>query len=383
MNASLNSIKYRLLRPIPAFVITIVLMVLIVTLDYAIGPTADLSILYFLPITFAAWTLGRHVAIACAFVAEIPHFADQFALVARGYQSTLVADIDVILRLLVFLFVAEVTYRLVASRTETSRGARRLQVLNDDLRRSYERLDEDMDAAGSLQASYLLPDPVSVPGCDVGASVKYAGKIGGDFADAGVVNGRVYACVADISGKGTPAALFSALLKHLINDSIRRGFRGAGVVNRVHAALCSALPPEKFVTLFYVEVDPASGAVEYVNAGHPEGLIYRASSAEIDVVPPNAPLLGFRELPVAATTSSLRMADGDVLVLYSDGATESKTPDGNRLGDEPIRRFISRYADLSAKDMAKAISEEIQAATDPSRRDDLAVVCVRITNPTT
>jgi serine phosphatase RsbU (regulator of sigma subunit) len=366
-------------RPILAGIITVLSLSAIMFVDSITGPTANLSILYFVPITYAAWSLGRLAAYTCAFLADIPHYADQFILAMREHHSIATAVINIIVRLLVYVFVAEVTLRLLASRAEAKQTAQELAIANQDLQNAYSQLDEDIRAAGMLQASMLIPTPISVPGCEIGVNIMYAGMTGGDFADAGTIDGRVYACVADIAGKGTPAALFTTLLKYILTENIRRGAKGADVVNRVNSALSRVLPPEKFVTLFYVEIDPATGIVEYVNAGHIEGLVYRPGTDVIQEVPATTSLLGYRELQTVASVSSLRLDPGDTLVLYTDGAVESKTNSGERIGKEFLRQTIRHHANKPAQEMAETIAAEIKAKTDPVYRDDMVILCIKFT----
>ena len=338
-----------------------------------------MSILYFVPITYAAWSLGRLAAYTCAFLADIPHYADQFILAMREHHSIATAVINIIVRLLVYVFVAEVTLRLLASRAEAKQTAQELAIANQDIQNAYSQLDEDIRAAGMLQASMLIPTPISVPGCEIGVNIMYAGMTGGDFADAGTIDGRVYACVADIAGKGTPAALFTTLLKYILTENIRRGAKGANLVNRVNSALSRVLPPEKFVTLFYVEIDPATGIGEYVNAGHTEGLVYRPGTDVIQEVPATTSLLGYRELQTVASVSSLRLDPGDTLVLYTDGAVESKINSGERIGKEFLRQIIRHHANKPAQEMADTIAAEIKAKTDPVHRDDMVILCIKLT----
>lgn len=368
-----------LVRPVRAVIATIAVIGAVMTLDYVTGPTANLSILYFLPITYAAWALGRTAAFGCALLADIPHYADQLALASAGHHSNLTAIVNIVVRLLVYAFVAEAVCRLAATTEAAKQSAVRLAALNDDLLRSYADLEDDVSAAGMLQASTLVPSPVEVPGCAVGAAIRYARKTGGDFADAGETDGLVYACVADIAGKGTPAALFTALLKYLLNDAVNQGARGVAVVNKINESLCRLLPPEKFVTLFYAEIDPTSGRVDYVNAGHVEALVYRSGTGNLEAAKANAPLLGFRGLPAETSTSSLHLNCGDVLVLYTDGAVESVTLSGGRLGNEPIRRLVTMHAHLHPGEMAEVVTDELQAMTIADRRDDMVVLCVKMT----
>lgn len=233
-----------------------------------------------------------------------------------------------------------------------------------------------LSTAGVIQATLLEIPPLSVSGLDVGARTSYAGAFGGDSAAVGVSNGVVYACIADISGKGTPAALFSALLKYLLDEALRQDLRGDEVVNYINASVLKVLPPERFLTLIYVEIDHHTGLFQYVNAGHPEALLCRQATQSLDELRPTNEIIGLTA-DLRAEMAKDELRDGDALVLYTDGATDSRDLNGNRLGEGPIRELARTHSGLKAQAMADAIVADMQARTDPQRRDDLSVICIR------
>lgn len=377
MNSRIIRIIRQLRKPIPAILVTGLLICLIMAIDFVTGERLDLSILYFIPIIFAAWALGRPVAFAIAFISDILYYIDQMHIAGMADETHATALMNVILRLFMYLFVAEAATRLVGGAEHARNDARELSRLNSNLNATYASLNDDIEAAGLLQAAVLSVDPVVINGCEVSASVKYAGRTGGDFVDIGEVDGNVYLCLADVSGKGTPAALFTTLLKHLLTTALRDGFRGGGVVSEINSSLRRELPSDKFVTLLYAEMDPSTGELVCANAGHPDGLIYRSQSQEIELIHPTAPILGCFDLSEEALVSRFTLSPGDVVVIYSDGATESKKLDGTRLGDELIKRLTIQYATLPATEIAKSIISVLEVMTLPDRRDDLAVVCLK------
>lgn len=354
---------------------------LIALADYATGPLFELSIAYFIPIIYAATYLGRAAAFATAFIAEINTYMDQADLLSAGETHSVIAISIISVRLMIFLFTAEVTYRLAQSRREIARSARELGELNAELRSAYERLDDDVNAAGSLQAEVATFAMPSIPGCEIGAIMRSAGATGGDLVDVGPVDGGAYVCVADISGKGTPAALLTALLFHLMQESHERKLRGSDLVAAINSALVKRLPPERFVTLFYAEIDPQTGRVQYVNAGHPEAIICRAPDGRQELAGPTSAMLSMMEISTEFPTREIDLAPGDALVIYTDGATDSKTPEGERLGDAFIQSACARLFGTPPKEMAAAIMDEIYAATSTESRDDLSIVCLRWTGP--
>ncbi|MBP7868827.1 MAG: serine/threonine-protein phosphatase, partial [Firmicutes bacterium] len=332
-----------------------VMLAAIWALDHFTAPLVDMSILYFLPVAYAAWSGGRPLATAVAAVALEPTYTDQALLLRTHVELPFVFAVNLVARFLVYLFVAEVTIRLTRYSGILEEDARRLDALNTELNFAQERsrtalsqLEEDLRMAGMLQESALAFRPPVLPGCRVGAAVRYARPVGGDYADAGIRDGRVYACVADISGKGIPAALFAVLLEHLVKDATARGLSPTDVVAEIDSAACQRFPPDRFVTLFYAEVEAATGRVEYVNAGHPEGLICRAGSGRIELAGRTCSLLGVPELRAQIHSATVYLEDDDTLVIFTDGAIESETVTGGRLGDEPIRAMVRERAHLEA-----------------------------------
>lgn len=355
-----------------AVALIVVVLALVTALDWMTAHYINFEIAYFVPIVYAAWAMGRRAAMIVAVVAEVPTVLEQIVLLNEGMQFLGGAVSTVVVRLLVYLFVAEVTTRLIKSREEVRSNAEKLHI-------AHKRLDDDARAGGRLQMSALEFAPPSVSGCEIGARVEYAEAVGGDFADAGVLNGKLFACVGDISGKGTPAALFTMLLKHVLRAAHRQGLRGVDVVSAVNLEICQSLPSDRFVTLFYTEIDPATGAVCYVSAGHPEGVAYRRRDGQVELIPPTGPLLGCYEIDAAMSESESSLAPGDVLVLYTDGATDSRMHSGVRLGDEVIQELAVLHAHLGAQEMADAIVKSIQEITREEGRDDIAVVCIKMT----
>ncbi|MCE5197454.1 MAG: PP2C family protein-serine/threonine phosphatase [Armatimonadota bacterium] len=351
-------------KPIPALVISIILLGFVALADYLTGPLLDLSILYFLSIVYAAWALGRFGALAAVAVAVTQTITDQFTLVRIGHWTSLEGALHITVMLAMYLFIGEVTVRFTGT--------------NQRLRSTYALLDDDLNAAGLLQANILEIEKPDIPSLQIGVSVRYAGRTGGDFADAGRVNGKIYACIADVAGKGTPAALFTTLLKHLLTDAHRKGLRAADAIAEVNAALCRMLTAEKFVTMFYLEIDPATGMLEYVNAGHPEGLVHRAATNELVPLRLTSPLLGLLDMPSGPCSCTFKLEPGDSLTIYSDGATDSRARTGGHIGDALIHELASEYAYLDAQDMADAISDEIIDKAVEDKRDDLAIICIKL-----
>jgi serine phosphatase RsbU (regulator of sigma subunit) len=364
-------------RPGPAVVVTGLLLLVIEVADYLTSRHLDLSVAFVLPIAYVVWALGRRAGLITACLAEAETAVYFASLIRSDALAAPDAAISLIIRLLLFVMTAEIVFRLVKAVADARNAASQLAVVNSELKALYARQDEDLATAGAVQREVIAPVPPTVPGLDIGATVRYASTTGGDFADTGIVDGRVFLCVADVSGKGTTASLFTVLLKHLLDDGHKRGLRGGSVIEALYRGLRQRLTSDKFVTVFYAEIDPANGAVEYVNAGHTEGLILRAETREMETTEMTAPILTSSITILDFHVSTLNLRPGDTMVIYSDGATDSRTHSGKRLGEAPVRRLAMEQSHLGAQEMADSICNRIEAETDPDGRDDLAVVCVR------
>lgn len=358
-------------------IIVAIILATVTILDYLALPQLDMSIAYFIPIVFAAWRLGRIGSMSVAVVADTQIILDQ--LRSMPQQSFYVAAVNTVVRLLVYVFVAEVTVRLVNSSARVRQALEELRDSNERLLSAYTTLEEDVQAAGIVQSEVLeiaIPD---VPSCDIGVCLQYAREVGGDFVDVGVIGDKVYACVADVSGKGVPAALFTTLLKHLLLEGHAQGQHTEEVIAMMSQSLTRVLPAEYFATLIYAEFDPNTGVLEYVNAGHPPGLIYRSGTAELVYANANMPLLAYwhGDIPIVPTRIALDFED--VLMLYTDGAIESKSPDGSRLGSKFVENSLIEYASLSAQDIASKICERFLEFTTETGRDDVTILCLKYT----
>ena len=149
-----------------------------------------------------------------------------------------------------------------------------------------------------------------------------ANTVGGDYFDViDLGEGRVAVAVADVAGKGMPAALLMALLQGSLRTLITAGFRGADLIGKLNAHLHANIPANRLVTLFYCEVDAASGRIRYVNAGHNAPFLLRRGAA-CRGLPATDVALGI--VPGAVFNEAEAALDpGDRLFVYTDGVSEA------------------------------------------------------------
>ncbi|MYI81498.1 MAG: SpoIIE family protein phosphatase [Holophagales bacterium] len=249
-----------------------------------------------------------------------------------------------------------------------------------------ERLEREVELAAEIQRN-ILPAEMPSVGCfeTVGWS-RPSRQVGGDYYGslrfAGSRRGLV---VADVTGKGMPAALLVSTLDsalRLLVDDCRLGGAAAGaelspeLFDRLNKHIVESSASNRFITLILTEIDPRNRAVRYLNAGHNPGLLVRGNG-EVTPLPASGLPLGL--LPTASyRVEPLEMGPGDLLCLYSDGITECESLDGEEYGQERLEDFLGSRRERPLSEIVDAIDAEVRRfGAGLPQGDDQTVVLVR------
>jgi serine phosphatase RsbU (regulator of sigma subunit) len=216
---------------------------------------------------------------------------------------------------------------------------------------------DELQVARQLQ-EMLLPDRLpELPGWRLAARWRTANEIGGDYHHfERLPDGRLAVVVADASGHGMAAGLLMAIADTALRVGLENDPAPAAVAAVLHRALRRTGNRRSFLTLFYGRLDPATGAFDYVCAGHPPPLVRRAGGA-IEEAAAGALPLGLRESCDPAH-GVLALAPGDLLLLFSDGLFEAIDARGEAFGHDRIR------AELAAATGAADLGDRLLAALD-------------------
>jgi serine phosphatase RsbU (regulator of sigma subunit) len=212
---------------------------------------------------------------------------------------------------------------------------------------AHAAIERELETARQLQAR-IVPNrrELEVAGLDVCLVYEPCRWVGGDYADAiPMPDGRVLLAVADVCGKGLQAALVTSSLHTMVRATVDSAPSLAALVERVDRHLISFLPSYSFVTLVAAAVDPATGAMEYVNAGHPPAFIVARDGAVRTLGEALNPALGIR--PGALTPMCTRLERGEVLAMYTDGLTEIRNGAREMLGQERLEQGLARICAAS------------------------------------
>lgn len=239
------------------------------------------------------------------------------------------------------------------------------------------RLERELQMAAEVQISLLPQETPQIAGWELAARWLPATEVAGDFYDflpCGA--GSLGWLVADVSGKGMPAALFMALSRSLIRASMTAARALADGMAQANRLICADAANGMFVTLFYAELDP-TGGVTYVNAGHNPPLLCGPARPQPVELTRTGILLGVDEGAIY-TQRSVSLAPGDFLVCYTDGVTEALDATGREFGVERLAQASAAAAAGPAPAIADAIVAAVGEFTGGGPPfDDVAIVIVK------
>ncbi|HEX7077389.1 MAG TPA: SpoIIE family protein phosphatase [Candidatus Eisenbacteria bacterium] len=242
------------------------------------------------------------------------------------------------------------------------------------------REGQEMKIAAEIQQA-LLPPRSRAGGWygAAGASVPCR-TIGGDFFEYfDLPDGRVGFALADVAGKGPPAALLAAMVQGILDSHARRGDGPAATLARVNEAIAAREIEARFATVFYGVLDPG-GELRFCNAGHNPAVLLRRERV-VGRLEAGGLMLGpFRD--AKCVEESCRLEPGDVLVVYSDGVTDAEAPSGEQFGEERLLECLTGPPHDSAESVRDRVLDAVRSfACERSPFDDVTVLAVRYVGP--
>jgi len=246
-----------------------------------------------------------------------------------------------------------------------------------------ERLERDLSVAREIQEQ-LLPHTMPIlPGFEISGVSLPSQQVGGDYFDfLDMPEGRLGVAIADVSGKGIPAALLMANLQAMLHGQAEGEADPAPVVARINNVLVRSTDPRMFATFFYGILDRKKATFAAVNAGHNPPLVLRAADGRLDRIEPSGLILGFLPDQIYHT-AEVRLDPGDVVLLYTDGITEAFDPalamDPDRFfGEHRLIRTFRAAADRSAAEIQAAVLGAVAGHTaHAAQNDDITLVVIK------
>jgi phosphoserine phosphatase len=242
-----------------------------------------------------------------------------------------------------------------------------------------QRIQRDLNIARTIQQGLLPRSNPVLAGFDIAGWNRPADETGGDFFDfLPLEDGRVALAIADATGHGIGPALVIAEARALFRALVGGRAGLARAVNDMHKLLCLDLPDNRFVTAFCGILDPRVAEIEFLSAGQGPILLYEASTGTVRDLPAQGlPLAFFPEATYEGATQ-IQMAEGDILVLLTDGFYEWARADGEAFGEDRVGNLIRRLHAAPAAEMIVAFYRAVLDFSAGTRQgDDLTAVIVK------
>jgi sigma-B regulation protein RsbU (phosphoserine phosphatase) len=245
-------------------------------------------------------------------------------------------------------------------------------------RRLDARHTRELDEARLIQRALLPSAMPEMRGCSVAAQWIPASGIGGDCYDVfRFAEGRLAVSIADVVGKGLPAALLMSNLQAAVRAFATASVAPHDVCVSVNRLLCRNIASGKFVTFCYVVVDTAAGTIEYANAGHFPPILMHADGRSEELSPTGL-VLGVMP-DWAYGSGQTRIAAGDRLVCFTDGITEAQAPSGDEFGDARLLEMIRANRRQEPDQLARTIADAVNGWTGGAPQDDATLIVVGVT----
>ena len=239
-----------------------------------------------------------------------------------------------------------------------------------------QRRDREMQIAREIQQSLFPESFPTVPGFEVFAQSLPCYEVGGDHYDViPLPGGRLAVAIADVSGKGAPASILMASV-HASLRALAGTAPPAGLMQRINRFLFENTQANRYVTVFYGELDPASRRLSYVNGGHipPYRVGAGGREARLDM---GGPALGVIE-DAAYEEGVVALERGDLVAMVTDGVTEAASVEDVEFGDEHVIEVLHRVRGAGAEGALRGLVEAVHAWTGPAGcADDLTALVLR------
>ncbi|MGD8474467.1 MAG: SpoIIE family protein phosphatase [Anaerolineae bacterium] len=244
------------------------------------------------------------------------------------------------------------------------------------------RMERELQMALGVQASLLPSETPQVPGWAFEARWQPARTVSGDYYDfIALDGGQLGLVIADVSDKGMPAAVFMALTRSTIRATVSQLASPAEAIAEANRLICADSADGMFVTLFYARLEPASGVLTYVNAGHNPPLLCRAGdrggAGVLEELRPTGMALGIVE-DFPFEQRPLELQPGDSILLYTDGVPDASNEDQEQFGMERLRRVILEQGTAPVADMVSSLEYAIAELTGGATQfDDIAILAMK------
>lgn len=242
-----------------------------------------------------------------------------------------------------------------------------------------ERLQEEMRLARDIQERLLPSETPEVAGLEIASLALPSQHVGGDYFDlVAQQNGSILIAIADVTGKGVPAALLMANLQACLHTMVPMDLTMEEFIGHMNRVICQNTSYDKFITAFTGIYHPDSRQFQYVNAGHNPPMLLR-KNGDLELLEEGGLLLGVM-MDMPYKRGSVDLAPGDILVSFTDGVTEAMSPDEEEFHEDRLEAVIRAHQEGTAQEILDAVREAIVGFTgsDTQLSDDLTMIVMKV-----
>jgi phosphoserine phosphatase RsbU/P len=321
---------------------------------------------------------GRFVttwqAAIAAILIELMHMG-LVLLISRPYAEALALVKEVVVPMTVANALGAAIFMVIVNNLVTER---KTSAEKEKYRHELDRREYEAETARDIQQSLLPEQTPIIKGYDFAAFSLPAWEVGGDYYDFIHLDGKKLGLViADVSGKGFPAALFMALSRTCIRANITSDKSTSKAIEAANTILCQDAKSGMFMTLFYAVLNVDTNCLSYVNAGHNPPLLVRGKTGEVLTLQAKGIALGVVD-GMNLDEKEINIEPDDIVILYTDGLTEAVNKNDEQFGVDRLTKTVKNSLHLNVNDLVEKVKADVDEFTAGKPRfDDLTLVAIK------
>jgi len=240
-----------------------------------------------------------------------------------------------------------------------------------------ETIKKELSVASSIQKKIIpnkLPD---ISGYDIAGINIPTKEVGGDYYDCyQLSDGRFALIIADVAGKGVPAALLVSTLNASLKAYLDMNLSLSKLAVKINKIIYNASPPDKFITFFISILNPTNGELDIINAGHNPTLILK-NDGSLQKIEAGGVAFGMFDMDLPFEGQKLIIEPGEKLLMYTDGIPEAMTMEEEEYSDIKLEEFFTKQSDGNARNFISALIHDVRDFTkDTPQSDDITALCL-------
>jgi sigma-B regulation protein RsbU (phosphoserine phosphatase) len=262
------------------------------------------------------------------------------------------------------------------SREEKTRSAENAKA-QDKINSQHKQRESEVEEAQEIQRRFLPHETPSLRGYQISSTWQPARGVGGDYYDfLPLTPATLGICIADVAGKGMPAALVMGNLQAAFRSIATAESAPETVCDKLNARMCDTLGADRFVTFFYAQLDGESRKLRFVNAGHNAPILLRRDGSHMRLDSDGGVLGIFPEARYSSGDADLKA--GDRVVFFTDGVTEAADGAAEEFGDKRLLETLQAHQNLDAESIQKKILESVNEFCAGTWQDDATLIVVAV-----